>query len=128
VPKVPWIRISPPAPGREYLAIISYLPLRHFRAIPSFFWFTVQIRSQLRTAPGIIGYSLDARPFSRKFWTLSVWEGEQSLNSFVRQVPHSQIMQSLAPHMGKTQFAQWRVTEADIPLDWSKAKERLNQS
>ena len=128
MPQVPWIRVSSPPPGREYLALISYLPLLHFRAIPSFFRFTFQTRQQLKTAEGLIGYSLDAQPFSRKFWTLSVWEDQQSLNNFVRQVPHSQIMQALAPHLDKTQFAQWSVTSAEIPLDWPKAKARLNQS
>ncbi|HWZ97664.1 MAG TPA: DUF3291 domain-containing protein [Candidatus Dormibacteraeota bacterium] len=127
MPIVPWTAISSAVADREYLALISYLPLRHFRAIPNFFRFTVQIRSQLKTTQGLIGYSLEARPFSRKFWTLSVWENQQSLNNFVRQIPHSQVMQALAPHMGKSQFAQWFVTAAEIPLDWAVAKSRLAQ-
>jgi len=128
VPTTPWIRIAPPAPGREYLALISFLPLRHFRAIPNFVRFTFQIQHQLKTSVGLIGYSLDAKPFSRKFWTLSVWEGQQPLNDFVRQIPHRQVMQAMAPHMGRTQFAQWTVTNVDIPLDWPTAKARLSQS
>jgi len=128
MPATPWIGISAPAPDREYLALISYLPLRHFRAIPNFFRFTFQIQGQLKTASGLIGYSLDAKPFSRKFWTLSVWHDQQSLDNFVRQVPHGQVMRALAPHMGKTQFAQWAVTHADIPPNWAVAKARLSQS
>jgi hypothetical protein len=128
MPTTPWIRISSPQPGREYLALISYLPVRHFRGIPSFFRFTFQIQHQLKTAAGLIGYALDARPFSRKFWTLSVWEDQQALDHFVRQIPHGQIMQAMAPHMGKTQFAQWAVSHADIPLDWPSAKAHLSQS
>ena len=128
MPTVPWTTISPPVPGRTYLALISYLPLRNFRAIPNFFRFSLQTRGQLKVTPGVLGYSLEAKPFSRKFWTLSVWENQQSLNNFVRQIPHSQIMQALTPHMGKSQFAQWTVTHAEIPLDWHSAKDRLNQS
>lgn len=128
MPTIPWINISPPAPGKIYLALISYLPLRHFRAIPDFFRFTIQIRRQLKITPGVIGYTIEAKPFSRKFWTLSAWEDQQSLNNFVRQIPHSQVMQVLAPHMGKSQFAQWNVTHTEIPLDWSSAKTRLTQS
>lgn len=115
-------------PGREYLALISYLPLRHFRAIPKFFRFSLQTQRQLKTAPGLIGYSMDAKPFARKFWTLSVWENQQFLNDFVRQMPHGRIMIALAPHMGRTQFAQWRVTHQQIPLDWPSAKARLSES
>jgi hypothetical protein len=106
MPKIPWTRISAPVPGRQYLALISYLPLRHFRAIPIFLRYAFQTQEQLKAAVCLIGFSLDAKPFSRKFWTLSVWEDQQSLNNFVRQVPHSKIMETLAPHMGKTQFAQ----------------------
>jgi len=128
MPTVPWTTISSPEPGRTYLALISYLPLRHFSAIPNFFRFSLQTRGQLKVTPGVIGYSFEAKPFSRKFWTLSVWEDQQSLNNFVRQIPHSQIMQALAPHMGKSQFSQWGVTHAEIPLDWSSAKARLGQT
>jgi len=37
-------------------------------------------------------------------------------------------MQTMAPHMGKTQFAQWTDTHADIPPNWAAAKARLSQS
>ena len=117
-----------PVAGNRYLALISYLPLKHFRAIPNFFLFTSEIRRQLRTAPGLIGYSLDARPFARTFWTLSVWRDQQSLTDFVNQAPHNRIMQKLAPHLGKSQFAQWQVEAGEIPLDWRSAKARITQS
>jgi hypothetical protein len=128
MPSIPWTRISSPVPGKTYLALISYLPLRHFRAIPDFFRFSMQTHRQLRTTPGVIGYSLLAKPFARKFWTLSAWEDQQSLNNFVGQIPHSKIMLAMALHMGKSQFAQWTVTASEIPLNWAAAKARLNQS
>lgn len=128
MPASPWIRFAEPEPGREYLALISYLPLLHYRALPNFFRYTFQTQRQLKTSPGLIGYAMEAKPWSLKAWTISVWEDQESLNGFVRQLPHSQIMQSLAPHMGKTQFAQWRVTSQEIPLDWLSAKARLNQA
>jgi len=56
----------------RYLALISYLPLKHFRAVPKFFQCTFEIQRQLRTSPGLIGYSLEAQPLARKFQTLSV--------------------------------------------------------
>jgi hypothetical protein len=82
----------------------------------------------LRTAPGLIGYSLEAKPFARKFWTLSVWRDEQSLRDFVGNLPHSGIMQVLAPHMDKTQFVQWVVEWQQIPPNWKTAKARLIKS
>jgi hypothetical protein len=128
MPKSPWISFAPVAPGRNYLALISYLPLRHHRALPNFFRYTFQTRRQLKTTAGLLGYAMEAKPWSLQSWTISVWEDQQSLNNFVRQIPHSRIMQALAPHMGRTQFAQWSVTAAEIPLDWTAAKTRLNPS
>ena len=127
MPIVPWKTHESPTPGERYLALITYLPLKHFRAIPSFFWFSFEIQRQLGTAPGLIGCSLEARPFARKFWTLSVWRDQQSLHNFVGALPHSRVMRDLAPHIGKFQFAQWMVESQEIPLDWA-AKARITQS
>ena len=105
MPVAPWKTNGSPKPGIGYLALISYLPLKHFRALPKLFRFSFEIQRQLRSASGLIGYSLEARPFARKFWTLSVWRDQQSLHSFVGALPHSRVMRDLAPHMGKSQFA-----------------------
>jgi hypothetical protein len=126
MPVTPWKTCEPPLPGTTYFALISYLPLKHFRAIPKFFRFTYEIMSQLRSSPGLIGYSLDARPFARNFWTLSVWRDQKTLMDFVGAVPHDRIMHALAPHLGKTQFAQWAVESREVPLDWNSAKARLS--
>ena len=93
--------------------------------MPSFFRYTLEIQRQLKTAPGLLGYSLDAQPSRRRFYTLSVWEDAQSLQDFVQQLPHSRIMQDLAPHMGKSQFAQWKLTAPDFPPKWDESKARL---
>jgi hypothetical protein len=127
MPVTPWITQEAFSPGDRYLALISYLPLKHFRAIPKFFRFTLETRRQLQNSPGLIGYSLEARPFSRKFWTLSLWRDQQSLRDFVGALPHSRIMQVLGPHLGKTEFAQWTVESHQIPPDWEAAKARLSQ-
>ena len=128
MPVVPWKTAETPIPGSRYLALISYLPLKHFRAIPKFFRFTFEIQRQLRTSSGLIGYSLEARPFARKFWTLSVWRDQQSLREFVAAMPHSKVMRDLAPHMDRSQFAQWMVEPHEIPLDWKSAKLRITQT
>jgi len=128
MPIVPWKTAETPIPGTRYLALISYLPLKHYRTIPKFFRFTFEIQRQLRTSPGLIGYSLEARPLARKFWTLSVWRDQQSLREFVAAIPHSKVMQELAPHMGKFQMAQWTVESHEIPLDWKSAKLRITQT
>jgi len=44
MPVIPWKMAEAPVAGNRYLALISYLPLKHFRAIPNFFRFTSEIR------------------------------------------------------------------------------------
>ncbi|MEC3953815.1 hypothetical protein VMT65_12315 [Nocardia sp. CDC153] len=49
------------------------LPLNRFRDVPRFLLWTRRIRTQLKTAEGCAGYTLDAQPFVKTFWTLSAW-------------------------------------------------------
>jgi hypothetical protein len=101
---IPWKAIAPIEREREYLALLSYLPLNRYSKIPLFMRCTMQIQGQLRQAPGAVGYSMRAKLFSRRFWTLSVWENSAALMDFVAKVPHSEIMKAMAPFMGKTKL------------------------
>src|SRR5258708_27743740 len=103
MPVIPWKMAEAPVAGDRYLALISYLPLKHFRAILNFFRFTSEIRRQLRTAPGLIGYSLDARPFARTFWTLSVWRDQHILTDFFVEAPHTHTPAQTTPHLPRNQ-------------------------
>jgi hypothetical protein len=111
----------------EYVALLTYLPLRKYRAIPSFFLCTFQIQRQLNETPGAIGYSLRAKPLSRNFWTLSVWENERALMDFVAKVPHVDAMKAFSPHMGATKFTRWKVAGSSIPLNWDDAVRHASQ-
>jgi hypothetical protein len=125
MPALPWRTFLASEPGREYLALLSFLPLKRFRTVPRFIWLTFETQRQLSKSGGLIGYSLLAQPLRRTFWTLSVWQDQQALMAFVRQIPHSRIMQSLAPHMGQTQFVQWKLPATAIPPSWKEAIARL---
>jgi hypothetical protein len=120
----PWTKFAPPDSNQEYFALLSYLPLNRYRAIPAFLKFTFQIQKQLRSTPGIIGYSLRAKPLSRNFWTLSVWENEQVLRDFVVKLPHGDAMKAMTPHMGPTNFTKWKVLGSALPLHWEEAMQR----
>ena len=87
--------------------------------------FSAQINKQLSATPGAIGYSMRALLFSRRFWTLSAWEDSDPLMEFVAKVPHSDGMKAMAPFMGKTKFAQWKVQGSGIPLKWDDAIRRM---
>ena len=120
----PWTTLADTEPNREYLALLSHLPLNRYRAIPAFLRFTFQIQKQLRNTPGILGYSLRAKPMSRQFWTLSAWDGETALMDFVSKVPHEEAMKALLPNMGPTKFTRWKVAGSALPLKWEEAMQR----
>jgi len=52
----PWFTFGAADANCEYLALLSYLPLNKYSAVPGFFRFSIQIQKQLRSTPGIIGY------------------------------------------------------------------------
>ncbi len=127
MPALPWKSFTTPQSEREYAALLSHLPLTTFRAMPKFFRFVFAIQRQLTESEGLIGYSLDAHPLAKQFWTLSVWEDRDSLWRFVHRLPHSRAMTDLLPHMGRTEFFHFEVTGDSIPPDWQETKRRMRE-
>jgi nitrite reductase/ring-hydroxylating ferredoxin subunit len=126
VPALPWKSFTTPESERDYPALLSHLPLATFRALPKFFRFVFAIQRQLADSEGLIGYSLDAHPIAKEFWTLSVWEDRDSLWRFVHKLPHSRAMQDLLPHMGETGFFHFEVAGSSVPPDWQETKRRMH--
>jgi hypothetical protein len=127
MPDMPWKSLAPVEQGREYLVLLSYLPLKKFSKMPAFMRYTLQIMRQMRETPGAIGFSLRARVFSKEFWTLSVWEDSRSLMNFVAKVPHGDVMKSLTGHMGATKFLQWKTLGSAVPPTLDEATQRMAQ-
>ncbi|SPF43715.1 putative integron gene cassette protein [Syntrophobacter sp. SbD1] len=127
MPTTPWTTFRQPDGDREYLVLLTELPLRWFRDLPGFFGHTLRIQSQLRSTSGVIGYSLLARVFRKRFWTLSVWEDEAALKAFVAQAPHLTAMRSLRGKMMNTRFIRWRIRGSEYPPKWPEALGRLTQ-
>src|SRR6266567_1625196 len=124
MPASPWRSFRSPEPERVYVALLSFLPLKSFWGLPAFVRGTVGVMKQLAAAQGLIGYSLLARPMGKNFWTLSVWENEAALKTFVRNPPHVRIMASLTPQMREPKFVRWKVKGSELPLLWDDALRR----
>ena len=125
MPDIPWTAAGEMEPGREYVVMASHLPLRSLTSTVRFFRAVAAIRKQLRSAEGLVGYTLRAKPLARKYWTLSVWNDRDALAQFMRTPPHVGIMSSLKPLMAPTRFVQWQITAAEGRPSWSDALERL---
>jgi hypothetical protein len=111
-------------PEREYVALLSHLPLRRYTSSFVFLRDVLRIQGQLREARGLIGYSLRARPWSKQYWTLSVWESERALLDFVKAQPHAGVMASLRGRMGETGFVRWRLAGSEPLPTWDAAMAR----
>ena len=128
MPALPWKEFVTADEDAEYLVMASFLPLRRFGATLRFFRFVQQIRRQLATAEGLIGYSLWAKPIAKRYWTLSVWRDEAALSTFMRTQPHGAIMARLRPDMDPTRFVRWTVKGSETRVSWDEALRRLEEA
>lgn len=124
MPDLPWTSFADREPDREYVALLSYLPLRRLSSTLVFFRDVRRIRGQLARSHGLVGYSLRARPLRKEYWTLSVWESERALFAFVKELPHSGVMSSLRRRMGATRFLRWRLGAGEAQPTWDDAMSR----
>jgi len=128
MPAMPWKSFGKIDSEREYLALLTSLPLRSRWRIPWVLIHTRRIVAQLQQTPGLVGFSMYARPLRRDFWTLSVWESEAALQTFVGKGAHTITMRAVAPHMGPTRFIRWRMRGAELPPKWADAFARQSKS
>jgi heme-degrading monooxygenase HmoA len=120
MPALPWVSRQAIQPDRDYIAMASRLPLRRYRSIPGFLRDTMAIRRQLASTSGLVGYALNAELTRKRFWTFSVWEDRESLNSFAATDPHRRIIRRLGPLMGETRFEFFPVSGAKLPMTWDQ--------
>jgi len=125
---LPWTNRAEMEPGLEYLVMASHLPLKRITGTVTFFRAVSAIRKQLAGADGLVGYTLRAKPLSRDYWTLSVWQDETALRTFMRTPPHAGLMNSLRPLMGSTKFMTWTIRAADGRPSLTSALQRLASS
>jgi quinol monooxygenase YgiN len=125
MPDLPWTSRAELEPGHTYVVMASSLPLARITSTLRFLRAVSAIRKQLASAEGLVGYTLRARPLSRRYWTLSIWTDRTALHEFMRTPPHVGVMSSLKSFMGPTKFVQWEIRADDGRPTWSSALERL---
>ena len=121
----PWKRLAPMDPDAEYLVLASSIPARRYSSTPRLFKGANATMRQLRDSEGLVGFSLLARPATKRYATLSVWRDEAALQSFARAQPHGDLMRALAPEMGETKFLRWSIRGSDGRPSWRDALRRL---
>ena len=125
MPASPWKRLDETEPDREYLAIVTFLPLERYHDIPEFLRTTRTVTEQLEGSYGAVGYSVSTHLTRKQFWTLSVWLDAASLTAFARGEPHRGVMRRYRAEQPGFRSARWTVAAADLPPKWRDARSRL---
>lgn len=125
---LPWTSRSTPDLALECTVMASKLPLRSHRSIPRFLSHTLRIRRQLAQMPGLVGYSLDAQPLAKTFWTVSVWTSNVELSRFDRSDPHRSTKSTIRPAMLPTTFVFWTCRADELPIGWDEVRRRIREA
>jgi len=128
MPVLPWT--TPPAvtgPDGDVVVMATRLNLAAYRYIPAFMRAAMAVRRQVLRSSGALGVSLDAHPLSRRFYTLSAWHDQPSLDAFVRAAPHRDVMRRFGPRLRNPVFLSWTVPAGSLPVPWSEARRRLDE-
>jgi hypothetical protein len=126
MPTLPWTACRYRPDDQATLHVLtSTLPLARYRDVPRFMRWALRIRRQLASAEGCAGYSLDARLTRKSFFTLSAWSNAEAMNAFVRSGDHARMLTDMAGRLGHSTFVESTAAAAELPLDWSAARQRL---
>jgi hypothetical protein len=128
VVRAPWRSIGSLEPDAEYVVLASHIPARRYSATPALFGGARAVRHQLARTPGVIGYSLLARPARKQYASLSVWSSEEALATFAGSEPHRRLMSDLRPAMSSTTFVRWTIHGRDGRPRWRDALRRLEEA
>ncbi|MEU5161459.1 DUF3291 domain-containing protein [Streptomyces sp. NPDC020875] len=125
MPALPWITPHPADPGTRAVVMASRFEVRSLKDVPRFLAGALRAWRQVRTAPGALGASLNARPLRREFFTLSAWESRDALYAYARAEPHRSVMTGLRSTMKDSAFVYWEVAADELPITWGEAERRV---
>ena len=117
-----WHARHVPEPRREYLAVVTQLPLQDWRGLSAFLKHTRHLRRVLAVCPGLVGYGFRFTLNPLEFWTASVWVDEESLWTFVHGAGHVAAVKELLGYTGHTRVAHWPIHGSCVPEPWSEIR------
>jgi hypothetical protein len=97
IPDLPWnAETAHDGPGHVE---VTFLHLRRLRDVPAFLRDSMAIRKQVMASPGARCLHMRAQPLARRFHTVSWWDDEAALRTFVRTDPHRTAIRRWASEM-----------------------------
>lgn len=113
----------------QVTVVATRLKLRSWLKLRRFFKLNGEIKLQLKTTPGLIGFWLHADFLRLRFYTLSVWENRGAVDAFVRAGSHLHAMavfDQLAVR-DLSGFTSWETADP-AETTWEEAFKRLDET
>ncbi len=102
---------------------LTRLRIRSAWLLPAFFLYAMRSESQVRSAAGFRKGSL-LPDRKRTFWTMTLWDGPESMRAFMTSGAHMQAMPKLLHWCDQASVAHWHTEEAVLP-SWEHATQRM---
>jgi Domain of unknown function (DUF3291) len=102
---------------------VTRLRLRSLRYLPSFLWLSLMSVLQASKATGNL-QTKTVRETSLTFWTLTAWESEVAMRSFMSSGAHRHAMPKLVDWCDEASVVHWEQETATLP-DLREAYRRM---
>lgn len=123
--RAPWKTVQPIDGERDYVLVVTELVPRSIRSTGQLFRGARAASAQIATAPGIVGFATSAKPFAKRYETVSLWKDEAAVDVFARSGAHHQLVRDLAPALASTSTSRSRRPGAAGRPTWSQARALL---
>jgi hypothetical protein len=105
------------------LVSVTRLRLRSNRYLLPFMFDAISSSWQAKRAPGHLR-STTRRTENTTFWTLSVWESEADMRSYIRSGPHRKAMPKLQQWCDEASVVHWEQDGTKLPR-WEEAEQMM---
>ncbi len=107
------------------LISVTRLRVRSWRYMLSFIIHSNRSAHQAAAAQGNLGVMV-LRDRRNAFWTMTAWQDESAMKSFMINGEHGAVMKKLLEWCDEAALVRWTHETADLP-DWNEGHRRLQQ-
>lgn len=113
-------------PEASATVVATRLKLRGWRHLRQFFRVNRAVERQLKADPGLISYRLRADFIRLHFSTMSIWSGDEAIDSFVPSGNHGHALAVFDDIAIRDQsaFVRWQTSNPE-QVTWTECRERL---
>ena len=102
---------------------VTRLRLRSVRYLIPFVIYALLSSRQARRSRGNLGLKL-LRDANQTFWTLTAWQDEEAMRSFMMSGSHRRAMPKLLDWCDEASVAHWKQETSELPA-WGQAHHKL---